>query len=416
MGKRGSIAVLLLCEVGAMAVWFASAVVAALIRRDAGDAPGTAWLTAAVQAGFVLGTAGSAALSLADRFDPRRLFAASALAAAAATAALAALPPTGPAPVLLRLLTGMCMAGVYPVGMRLAATWARTGPGGDLGLLVGLLVGALTLGSASPHLLGAVPGLDWRGVYLASAAVAAACGLGIGLCGLGPNHARAARVDLRRMAQAWRSRPLRLANLGYLGHMWELYAMWAWLGPFLLSSFDAAGVAQPGARAEAAAFAAIAVGAAGAWGGGALADRVGAHARDGGRHAGQRRLRAGHRLAARRRPGAGGRGGAGVGRGGDRGQRAVLGRRGGACRPGLGRDVADVADLPGVCADPGQHRAGAGGGGLGGVGGRVHDAGGRAVAGRGGDAAAAGGCGSGAAGGGTGLGGICVRFCRNAGA
>ena len=275
MGKRGSIAVLLVCEVGAMAVWFASAVVAALIRRDAGGAPGTAWLTAAVQAGFVLGTASSAALSLADRFDPRRLFAASALTAAAATAALAFLPPTGPAPVLLRLLTGACMAGVYPVGMRLAATWARTGPGGDLGLLVGLLVGALTLGSASPHLLGAVPGLDWRGVYLASAAVAATCGLGIGLCGLGPNHARAARVDIRRMAQAWRSRPLRLANLGYLGHMWELYAMWAWLGPFLLSSFGAAGVAQPGARAEAAAFAAIAVGAAGAWGGGALADRVG---------------------------------------------------------------------------------------------------------------------------------------------
>ncbi len=274
MGKRGSIAVLLACEVGAMGVWFASAVVAALIRGEAG-APGAAWLTAAVQAGFVLGTAGSAALSLADRFDPRRLFAASALTAAAATAALALLPPTGPVQVLLRLLTGMCMAGVYPVGMRLAATWARPGAKGDLGLLVGLLVAALTLGSASPHLLGALPGLDWREVYLASAALAAACGLGIGLCALGPNHARAARIDPRRVVQAWRSRPLRLANLGYLGHMWELYAMWAWLGPFLLSSFTAAGVAQPGARAEAATFAAIALGAAGAWGGGALADRVG---------------------------------------------------------------------------------------------------------------------------------------------
>ena len=288
MGKRGSMAVLLVCEVGAMAVWFAAAVAAALIRRDAGlpgagvqavdTLAGAAWLTMAVQAGFVLGTAGSAALSLADRFDPRRLFTASALAAAAATAALAVLPPTGPAPLLLRLVTGMCMAGVYPVGMRLAATWARTakpGAGGDMGLLIGLLVGALTLGSASPHLLGAVPGLDWRGVYLASAGMAALCGLGIGLCGLGPNYARAARIDIRRMAQAWRSRPLRLANLGYLGHMWELYAMWAWLGPFLLSSFTAAGVAQPGAVAEAAAFAAIALGAAGAWAGGALADRVG---------------------------------------------------------------------------------------------------------------------------------------------
>ena len=274
MGKRGSIAVLLVCEVGAMAVWFASAVVVALIRADGEDA-GAAWLTSAVQAGFVLGTIGSAALSLADRFDPRRLFTMSALVAAAATAVLAWLPPTGPGPLALRLLTGMCMAGVYPVGMRLAATWARPGAGGDLGLLIGLLVGALTLGSAGPHLLGSVPGLDWRAVYLAAAGLAAACGMGINLAGLGPNRTQAARIDLRRMAQAWRSRPLRLANLGYLGHMWELYAMWTWLGPFLLSSFAASGMAQPGPAAEAAAFAAVALGAGGAWSGGLLADRVG---------------------------------------------------------------------------------------------------------------------------------------------
>ena len=259
-----------------MAVWFSSAVVVALIRADGAVADGgAAWLTSAVQLGFVLGTISSAALSLADRFDPRRLFTVSALAAAAATAVLAVLPPTGPMQLVLRLLTGMCMAGVYPVGMRLAATWARPGRGGDLGLLIGLLVGALTLGSASPHLLGAVPGLDWRHVYWAAAGLAAACGLGIGLAGLGPNHARAARIDPARMAQAWRNRPLRLANLGYLGHMWELYAMWAWLGPFLRSSFAASGLAGSGQAAEMAAFAAVALGAAGAWGGGALADRVG---------------------------------------------------------------------------------------------------------------------------------------------
>ena len=275
MGKRGSMAVLLACEVGAMGVWFSSAVVAALIRADAADAAGSAWLTSAVQAGFVVGTAGSAVLSLADRFDPRRLFTASALVAAAATAALALLPPTGMLQLALRLLTGMCMAGVYPVGMRLAATWARPGAGGDLGLLIGLLVGALTLGSASPHLLGAVPGLDWRGVYWAAAGLAAGCGLGINLAGVGPSAARAARIDPARMAQAWRSRPLRLANLGYLGHMWELYAMWAWLGPFLLSSFAASGLPHPGPAAEGAAFAAVALGALGAWGGGALADRIG---------------------------------------------------------------------------------------------------------------------------------------------
>jgi len=110
---------------------------------------------------------------------------------------------------------------------------------------------------------------------LAAAGLAAACGLGINLAGLGPNRTQAARIDLRRMAQAWRNRPLRLANLGYLGHMWELYAMWTWLGPFLLSSFAASGMAQPGPAAEAAAFAAVALGAGGAWLGGLLADRVG---------------------------------------------------------------------------------------------------------------------------------------------
>ena len=259
-----------------MGVWFASsAVVAILQAREGVPAAQAASLTSGVQAGFVLGTLVSAALSLADRFDPRRLFTASCLLAAAATALLAGLPPVGPGQVALRFVTGACMAGVYPVGMRLAATWARTGPRGDLGLLIGLLVGALTLGSASPHLLAAIPGLDWRHIYLAAAALAALCGLAVNLAGLGPLMTRSGRIDLGRMAQAWRNRPLRLANLGYLGHMWELYAMWAWLGAFLQSSFSASGLVRPGGSAEAATFLAVAVGALGAWLGGALADRLG---------------------------------------------------------------------------------------------------------------------------------------------
>lgn len=277
-GKRFSLAVLLLCETGAMCVWFASAAAAALLRTSGAVSPsGAALLAAAVQAGFVAGTATSAALSLADRFDPRRLFMASALLGAAATAALAALPPAAdPAQVALRFAAGACMAGVYPVGMRIAASWARPGPGGDLGRLIGLLVGALTLGSAAPHLLAAVlPDADWRALHLAAAGTAALCGLGIGLARMGPNAVRAARVDLRRAARAWRDRALRLANLGYLGHMWELYAMWAWLGAFLASSFRASGLAHPEASAALATFAALAAGAPAAWLGGVLADRVG---------------------------------------------------------------------------------------------------------------------------------------------
>jgi MFS family permease len=281
-GKARSIGVLLVCEVGAMAGWFASAVVVALIRahRDV-PAAQAALLVSGVQAGFVAGTIASAALSLADRFDPRRLFMLSALVAAGASAMLAALPPTGSMQVALRFVTGMCMAGIYPVGMRLAATWARTGvPGNahrrsDLGLLIGLLVGALTLGSAGPHLLGAIPDLDWRIVYLAAAGLTACCGLAINLAALGPNMTRAASIDLRRVAQAWRTRPLLLANLGYLGHMWELYAMWAWLGAFLQASFLASGMARAAAAAEAAAFCAVAIGALSACAGGLLADRLG---------------------------------------------------------------------------------------------------------------------------------------------
>ena len=133
-GKWMALFVLLLCQVGAMAVWFSSTAVTARIQAtlplNSGE---VSWLTSSVQLGFVLGTLLSAALSLADRWEPRRLFALSALIAAGATMALAFLEPVSWIVYGLRFITGMCMAGVYPVGMRLAATWAR----GDLGLLVG---------------------------------------------------------------------------------------------------------------------------------------------------------------------------------------------------------------------------------------------------------------------------------------
>ena len=175
-GKSRAFALMALAEFLGMSVWFsASAVVPALAAAWALSAAGQAWLTMSVQLGFVAGAFGSALLNLADRLPARLLFASSALLAAAATGLIPAVASAGPGPAfLLRFLTGLFLAGVYPVGMKIMATWTR----GDRGFGIGLLVGALTIGSAAPHLLRAIGGSgNWRLVLDLSAALAAAGGL-----------------------------------------------------------------------------------------------------------------------------------------------------------------------------------------------------------------------------------------------
>ena len=265
-GKPRNLAVLCLAVVLTLSVWFAgTAAVPDLLASGLVTTAQAGWLTAAVQLGFVAGTLVSAVFSLADRRDPRLLFLASALLAAAATLAQTIVAPSGAGALGLRFVAGAAMAGVYPVGMKLAASWAR----GDLGLLIGLLVGALTLGSALPHLIPTLlGGIGWQAAYL-GAGVLAGLG-GIAILFFRPGPLLGARPPFRpsQALEAWRNKGLRLANLGYLGHMWELYACWAWIGLFLAGVLGGApGQAGPWV------FGVLAAGAVGCVVAGLIADR-----------------------------------------------------------------------------------------------------------------------------------------------
>ncbi len=258
--KWRTITLLLIAELLAMGVWFsASAVAPALASAWSLDDSGKSWLTMSVQLGFVAGALASALLNISDRVAAHVLFAISALAASAATASIALFSGGLASAVLFRALTGFFLAGVYPVGMKIVATWTQR----DRGLGIGLLVGALTLGSAGPLLLNAFgAGRDWRLILYVAAIAAAAGGLIAALfVRQGPYRSAAPPFRWAYAGTILRDRPVLLANLGYLGHMWELYAMWAWIAGYVHSS--------------AIAFVAIAAGGPGSLIAGQLADRIG---------------------------------------------------------------------------------------------------------------------------------------------
>lgn len=271
-GKWTTLLWLTLVEFLAMSVWFsATAVVPTLTQVWALDGAGQAGLTMAVQAGFVVGAVASALLNLADRIPARQLLATSALLAAGCTL-LIPLAARGLAVALpLRFLTGLFLAGVYPVGMKIVSTWTRE----DRGLGIGLLVAGLTLGNAAPHLLSAIGGATaWRSVlYGAGALGVLGALLALAFVREGPYRTAAPRFHWRYAGEVLRQRDIVLANLGYLGHMWELYAVLTWLPVFLVASFNASGTDATAARLTA--FVAVGAGAASCLVAGRLADRLG---------------------------------------------------------------------------------------------------------------------------------------------
>ncbi len=271
--KYRSLALLMAAEVAAMALWFVSAAVLPDMLRETAVTPlRQAALSSGVQAGFVIGALGSAVLGLADRFDPRRVFAASALAAGLVNAVLLVAAPGGMVAIGARIVTGALLAGVYPVGMKIAVGWGLK----DRGFLVGALVGAVTVGSAAPHLLAFVGGADWRASVAAASLIAGAGGLLALASGLGPYHGVAAKFDPRAIVSAWTNRRVRLAYAGYLGHMFELYAMWAWIGAATAVSYRASlPLPQAESLAKLTAFVSIAAGGVACIAAGLLADRIG---------------------------------------------------------------------------------------------------------------------------------------------
>jgi MFS family permease len=264
-GRRRALAVLAAALVLAMTTWFSASAVVPQLRAEwsLGDTA-AAWLTIAVQLGFVAGALLSSVLNLADVIAPRVVILAGAAGAAAANALLGAVSGAGAA-IPLRFLTGFFLAGVYPPALKLMATWFRRGRGTALGILVG----ALTLGSAMPHLVNGLGGLDWHTVVYATSALTLAGGLLALAVPDGPYPFPEATFDPHQARRVFANRGVRLASLGYFGHMWELYAMWAWFVVFYATAVD------DGAGAAYATFAVIAAGALGCWVGGILGDRIG---------------------------------------------------------------------------------------------------------------------------------------------
>jgi predicted MFS family arabinose efflux permease len=269
--QRRALLLVALAAVLANASWFsATAVVPALEHDWQLTSADAAWLVIVVQIGFVIGSVGAALLNLPDRIESRWLIATSAVAAGAANLGL--LLASGLAVALpVRFGVGVALAGVYAPAVRLVATYFERGRG----VATGVVVGALTLGSGTPHLVRGLGDVPWQATIAVTSAMAVLAAVSVWTVRNGPAAVTSPPLDARAALRALvRHRPLRLATFGYLGHMWELYALWSWVSAFFVA---ARGVHRPG-MTETGTVTFFAIGVAGLLGAvaaGRLADRLG---------------------------------------------------------------------------------------------------------------------------------------------
>lgn len=254
-----------------MSLWFSgSAVVPALDREWNLSDEQVSWIAIAVQLGFVAGTLLSATLNLPDIITTRHLFAVAALLGAVANAVFGLYVNDPNTAIVVRFLTGVCLAGVYPPGMKIMATWFRE----RRGMALGVLVGALTMGKATPYLVNAIGSGNWRtNVLFVSLLSVIGALIVLFFVNDGPHALPPARFDITQVVKVFANRGVRLASLGYFGHMWELYGMWIWV-PVMIRASLATHAGDP-KLAELGSFLVIASGAIGCVVAGLLADRVG---------------------------------------------------------------------------------------------------------------------------------------------
>ena len=270
-GRYRALFILSLCIVLSMTTWFSATAVLPKLQSIWNLTPTlSAWLTIGVQLGFVIGAIGSSIISLSDIVSSKKLMIYGSIGAAGANLGLL-LAESAYLAIFFRLMTGVCLALVYPPSLKLISTWFRRGRG----LALGALVGSITLGAAAPHFINAIGGLGWELVVIATTFATLSGALIIGLfVHEGPFPYPRAPFHLGRIGQVFKNRGVLLASLGYFGHMWELYAMWAWFLTFSRMAFIELNIDNPSA-ASFFTFAAIGIGALGCVVGGILGDRWG---------------------------------------------------------------------------------------------------------------------------------------------